>query len=83
MFGSPETTTGGMALRFYASVRINLRLQEVIKDKESGEELGRQVNNEVLKKANKIAGLDKARYSGMIAHASDWAIEIWNGVFEP
>lgn len=34
MFGNPETTTGGMALRFYASVRIDLRKTESIKDKD-------------------------------------------------
>jgi recombination protein RecA len=38
MFGSPETTTGGMALRFYASVRIDIRRIEAIKD--SGEVIG-------------------------------------------
>jgi recombination protein RecA len=31
MFGSPETTTGGRALKFYSSVRIDVRRQEVIK----------------------------------------------------
>jgi recombination protein RecA len=34
MFGNPETTTGGMALKFYASVRIDLRRIEVLKDGE-------------------------------------------------
>jgi recombination protein RecA len=32
MFGNPETTTGGMALKFYASVRIDIRKIETIKD---------------------------------------------------
>lgn len=32
MFGSPETTTGGRALKFYASVRIDVRKQEAIKN---------------------------------------------------
>lgn len=35
MFGNPETTTGGMALKFYASVRIDLRRIEVLKDGET------------------------------------------------
>lgn len=35
MFGSPETTTGGRALKFYASVRLDTRRKEVIKDGEN------------------------------------------------
>lgn len=31
MYGNPETTTGGMALKFYATVRINIRRVESIK----------------------------------------------------
>ncbi len=51
MFGNPETTPGGRALKFYASVRIDLRRQEVIK---SGEEaVGNRVRAKVVK--NKVA----------------------------
>lgn len=51
MFGNPETTPGGRALKFYASVRIDLRRQEVIK---SGEEaIGNRVRAKVVK--NKVA----------------------------
>jgi recombination protein RecA len=51
MFGSPETTTGGNALKFYASVRIDIRKGTAIKD---GEEiLGNQVRVKVIK--NKVA----------------------------
>src|SRR3990167_8717291 len=32
MFGNPETTTGGMALKFYASIRLDTRKIEVLKD---------------------------------------------------
>ena len=32
MFGNPETTTGGRALKFYASVRLDIRRGEAIKD---------------------------------------------------
>lgn len=39
-----------------------------------------QVNNTVLGKANKIAGIDSARYTAVAAHASDGAIEIWNPI---
>lgn len=51
MFGSPETTTGGNALKFYASVRIDIRKSNAIKN---GEEL---VGNEVkvVVKKNKVA----------------------------
>src|SRR6185295_15983594 len=32
MFGNPETTTGGRALKFYSSVRLDIRRREVIRD---------------------------------------------------
>jgi recombination protein RecA len=56
MFGSPETTTGGNALKYYASVRIDIRRQ-ISKDKGAimdGEEMtGNQVTMKVIK--NKVA----------------------------
>lgn len=51
MFGDPETTTGGMALRFYAAVRIDLRKTEKIKDKE--DVIGNEVKATIKK--NKVA----------------------------
>lgn len=51
MFGSPETTTGGMALRFYASVRIDIRRIQAIKD--SGEVIGNRTK--ITIKKNKVA----------------------------
>ena len=51
MFGSPETTTGGNALKFYASVRLDIRRIGAIKDKE--EMLGNQTRVKVVK--NKVA----------------------------
>lgn len=51
MFGNPETTTGGMALRFYASVRIDMRRIEAIKD--GGEIVGNRTRTIVKK--NKVA----------------------------
>jgi len=51
MFGNPETTTGGMALRFYASVRIDIRRIQAIKD--SGEIIGNRTK--VTIKKNKVA----------------------------
>ena len=51
MFGSPETTTGGNALKFYASVRIDIRRTGQIKEKE--ETIGNQTRVKVVK--NKVA----------------------------
>lgn len=51
MFGSPETTTGGNALKFYASVRIDIRRIGSIKDKE--EVIGNQTRVKIVK--NKVS----------------------------
>lgn len=51
MFGNPETTTGGRALKFYASVRVNIRKGEAIKMRE--ETLGNRTRAKVVK--NKVA----------------------------
>ena len=51
MFGSPETTTGGKALKFYASLRLDIRRIGPVKDKE--EVIGSQVRVKVVK--NKVA----------------------------
>lgn len=51
MFGSPETTTGGRALKFYASVRMDIRRIETLKL--AGEMVGNRVRIKVVK--NKIA----------------------------
>jgi len=51
MFGNPETTTGGNALKFYASVRIDIRRIGAIKDKE--EVVGNQTRVKIVK--NKVA----------------------------
>jgi recombination protein RecA len=51
MFGNPETTTGGNALKFYASVRIDIRRIGAIKDKE--EVIGNQTRIKIVK--NKVA----------------------------
>lgn len=52
MFGNPETTPGGMSLKFYASVRIDVRKREDIKDK-SGDSVGVTVKAKIIK--NKMA----------------------------
>ena len=51
MFGNPETTTGGRALKFYSSVRLDVRRTESLK--QSGEIVGNHVRVKVVK--NKIA----------------------------
>ncbi|HMT95887.1 MAG TPA: recombinase RecA, partial [Ferruginibacter sp.] len=51
MFGNPETTTGGNALKFYASVRLDIRRQTQIKD--GDEVVGNHVKVKVVK--NKVA----------------------------
>ncbi|WP_308696418.1 recombinase RecA [Stomatobaculum longum] len=51
MFGSPETTTGGRALKFYSSVRLDVRKIDVLK--QGGEIVGTRVRVKVVK--NKIA----------------------------
>jgi recombination protein RecA len=51
MFGSPETTTGGNALKFYASVRLDIRRIGAVKDRD--EVVGNQTRVKVVK--NKLA----------------------------
>lgn len=51
MFGSPETTTGGRALKFYASVRLDVRRIETLK--QGGDVVGNRVRVKIVK--NKIA----------------------------
>lgn len=51
MFGNPETTTGGRALKFYSSVRLDVRRIETLK--QSGEMIGNRTRVKVVK--NKVA----------------------------
>ena len=51
MFGNPETTTGGRALKFYSSVRIEIRRSEQIKN--GSDVVGNKTNIKVVK--NKVA----------------------------
>ena len=51
MFGNPETTTGGNALKFYASVRLDIRRVTTLKDGDTP--IGNQVRVKIVK--NKVA----------------------------
>src|SRR4051794_32858517 len=52
MFGNPETTSGGKALKFYASVRIDIRRRDTLKDA-TGAAIGNHVKVKIVK--NKVA----------------------------
>src|SRR5579862_1460952 len=52
MFGNPETTPGGKALKFYASIRIDIRRKDTLKD-DAGNAIGNHVKVKIVK--NKVA----------------------------
>lgn len=52
MFGNPETTPGGRALKFYSSIRLDIRRKDILKDK-NGNSIGNHTRVKVVK--NKVA----------------------------
>ena len=72
MFGNPETTTGGRALKFYASVRLDVRRTESLK--QGGEVIGNHVRVKVVKTGGFriYSTLDLAAQAGIVEKSGAW-----------
>jgi recombination protein RecA len=85
MFGNPETTPGGKALKFYASVRMDIRRKETIKDA-AGAAIGNHVRVKIVK--NKVAPpfaeaeFDIMFNQGINSESSILDVGIANGVID-
>lgn len=84
MFGNPETTPGGMALKYAASVRIDLRKKEDIKSKD-GEVLGVKVKAKIIKNKMspplKIAEFDILYGKGVDQYGCLFDVALAKGIF--
>ena len=78
MFGSPETTTGGRALKFYSSVRVDIRRISAIKD--GDQVIGNRTKVKVVK--NKLAPPFKlAEFDIMYGRAFPWKAICWTSAW--
>jgi len=56
LFGSPETTSGGMALKYYSSMRLDIRAKEKLMEAGKAEPVGNKVKVKVVKNKVNAAG---------------------------
>ncbi len=72
MYGNPEVTTGGRALKFYASVRIDVRRIETLKS--GGEVIGNRTRAKVVKTRWRLRSARRSSISCMVRASASWAI---------
>lgn len=59
MFGNPETTSGGQALKYYASMRLDIRAKEKLMEAGKADPVGNRVKVKVVKNKVSALGLHK------------------------
>jgi recombination protein RecA len=60
MFGNPETTSGGQALKYYASMRLDIRAKDKITEAGRAEPVGNKVKVKVVKNKVRVQRLSTA-----------------------